>query len=289
VNRQLKSTGKEHLKLFNVSNDLAVGDKSTLLSVRSEGLLGLRPSELAATACWDWAGVTGRWFGVKSWNSFSDSFFAEIPYRIMSPSYAPGFVTFTAVRHPDDIVHAMRNFGLQEDRARADWDKVVRELPLRESGGLPPVYFHGVAEPRVHPLGFRPDRLLAYGVVQLTDDSPPQLQWTMSISVTGRPFGTGPGGADPRLVFSGIQVGGRGATKGILGVSFGAEARYSVILLISHRNGSIRPRKGSGRSQGHCSRQVCGGTLWPLPLLTMADGWTDVRLQNALAAQNNAA
>jgi len=127
----------------------------------------------------------------------------------------PGFFTLTPVKHPNDILAVMHDFGLSRDKALERWSELAREVHLVEDSSLPPVYFHGIADKFWHPEGKDPERRIVYGVVRLTTDSPPQLRWTLGMSKDDPSW---PGNwADD--VFHGIQVGGRGSERGVFGVS----------------------------------------------------------------------
>jgi len=127
----------------------------------------------------------------------------------------PGFFTLTPARHPDNILAALVDFGLSRDAALDRWNKVAEQARLPSDSPLPPVYFHGLSEYYRRVPWEDPMRRIVFGVVRPTTDSPPQLRWTLACS-SGDPEVAL---ANSHFVFNGIQVGGRGSERGVLGVS----------------------------------------------------------------------
>jgi len=177
-----------------------------LRAIRGQGLLGLRrPYDLDPTDVWDWPELSGRWFVTAAWFGHrEDNNLHLLP--------EPGFCALTATSRPDDILQAMTDVGLEKDQAASEWNKVARRLHLVPNSPLPPVYFHGVNESPVEDA----DSSILFGVVRLTTDSPPQLLWTVSMRTLG-PKGRLSDGSE--RIFNGIQLGGRGAERGVMGVS----------------------------------------------------------------------
>jgi len=186
-----------------------------LQAIRGHGLLGLhRPLHLPPGDVWDWPSISGRWFG--GWASYA-------PARRVGGGWPlgmctePGFFTLTAVTHPQDILKAMGAFGLSSGVALDEWNKIAHHIPDLSNSPLPPVYFHGLADKFSRGSwgnGSREKRMV-YGVVWLTTESPPQLRWSLSIS-TDDPEETL---TNTNHVFQGVQVGGLGSERGVLGVS----------------------------------------------------------------------
>ena len=81
-------------------------------------------------------------------------------------------------------------------------DDVVSSLP--HSDLLPVLHFHGVNHYAAH------HRITSQirGSVCLTNDNPPQVRWTWVVGMAG----------EDRWRLTGIQVGGRGSKRGIIGI-----------------------------------------------------------------------
>lgn len=76
--------------------------------------------------------------------------------------------------------------------------------PLPSSDLLPTLHFHGVNHYAAH------QRITSEirGSVSLTTDNPPQVRWTWVVGMAG----------EDRWRLTGIQIGGRGSKRGIVGI-----------------------------------------------------------------------
>jgi len=97
----------------------------------------------------------------------------------------------------------MRDRGLPDRVALAAWESLDPDIGVDLGNfSLPPVYFHGK---RDH------SQEVVYGLVHLTTDSPPEMRWVIAFHSLNPENGC--------AVAIGVQLGGRGARRGVVAVS----------------------------------------------------------------------
>lgn len=215
---------------------------NSLDAVRSDGLLDIIVPESG-----DWAGVAGRWRGLLAWDeegepkpeSMGNCTFHELP-------------VFDVVHGTkEDIATAYQDFGGQsclEPWAPFDTgpepDRLaylsyalptLNEQAFQYPAYPPPLYFGGRA---------RDADAFIYGLVHLTNDTPPQLRYRFILCIRERYRGV----RFPAITFGAraVQIGGRGATRGVIGVSadaFQPELNYQSWTAIGNATykGNFRP------------------------------------------------
>ncbi|KAJ9106161.1 hypothetical protein QFC21_001304 [Naganishia friedmannii] len=151
-------------------------------------LTGLTEAELH-----DWAGVRGVWRGTYAFMDYQDWVRYNFqPMTVNIEHYSEAVGNFMSMHlHPG-----------RDPKAPADQEEIVSPLP--SSNLLPALHFHGVNHYATHHQTTSQVR----GSVCLTTDNPPQIRWTWVVSMNG----------DDRWRLTGIQIGGRGTKRGIVGI-----------------------------------------------------------------------
>jgi hypothetical protein len=146
---------------------------------------------------------------MRSWSELSVFCRFEILLNTFRRSYQDwvryNFQPLTVnIEHYSEAVGNYMTMQLQPGRkpnSQPERDDVVSPLP--HSDLLPILHFHGVNHYAAH------QRITSEirGSVCLTNDNPPQVRWTWVVGMAG----------EDRWRLTGIQVGGRGSKRGILG------------------------------------------------------------------------
>jgi hypothetical protein len=186
--------------------------------IRGRGLLGLHIDDDLT----DWAQVTGQW--VRGTNNPQRSLqnIAGLLDGYMSDFHLlePVFFNISAVPGPDQVVRAMRKSGLSDGIVRSAWKNLEPYIGIHlRNPALPPVYFHGFTGKRRRRAG-----RFIYGLVHLTNDSPPEMRWVIAFHALSRTPGY--------KVIVGVQLGGRGARRGVVGVSLVSRQSNMLILAV---------------------------------------------------------
>ncbi|KAJ9109925.1 hypothetical protein QFC19_001906 [Naganishia cerealis] len=164
------------------------------------------PSELGVSACVgkkltglteaeieDWADVRGVWRGTYAFMDYQDWVRYNFqPMTVNIEHYSEAVGNFMSMHlHPG-----------RDPKAPPGQEDIISPLPCSDL--LPTLHFHGVNHYATHHQATSQVR----GSVCLTTDNPPQIRWTWVVSIHG----------DDRWRLTGIQVGGRGSKRGIIGI-----------------------------------------------------------------------